>query len=52
MPLYRYRCICGRTFEAYKPMSERKTAVCECGKRATITPSLTALHKWAKGARP
>ena len=32
MPLYEYECEDGHKFESVKPIPERHTAVCKCGK--------------------
>jgi putative FmdB family regulatory protein len=38
MPNYSYRCRCGNTFNAFKPMVERHTAECPaCGDAAAQT---------------
>ena len=40
MPLYGYKCECGYSFEAIKPIDDRHNAVCpKCNKPASITVS-------------
>ncbi|WP_074167800.1 FmdB family zinc ribbon protein [Enterobacter cloacae] len=34
MPLYDYRCECGKEFEKRRSIAERQTAECSCGKTA------------------
>lgn len=35
MPLYEYRCSCGKEFEALRPIAQRDDVVCSCGQKPT-----------------
>jgi putative FmdB family regulatory protein len=53
MPLYDYKCICGKTFEAMKQMSERACAECpDCGIMANKILSAPAVRSFQYGYFP
>jgi len=43
MPLYEYKCECGRAFEAIRSIEDRHNVICECGKKAELKMS-----KWGR----
>lgn len=51
MPLYDYKCECGKEFEALRTIDECESAPCECGKTASRTFSTRAAryHAFPEG---
>ena len=57
MPIYEYKCGCGRRAEKVRPMDERRNLTrCECGKPMLLQLSrsngfirLTGKHAWEIG---
>lgn len=46
MPLYNYECSCGREFQEWASIEERKNVRCECGKVAKQTICAPRVHKF------
>lgn len=43
MPLYEYKCECGRQFEAIRSIQDRHNVTCECDRKPELKPQRPAL---------